>query len=270
VQNKKMKFKTEKFDPTTRRSPEYELPLSERMRTFLRIEFLYQQFNYFIDINTDWASRSSISSLLEMMSILSRGDIRSDVYKELDRHIGILTSYHSQPSVDPERLKKMVQNLTERRDALRAAGTNFIQPLRDNEFLSAIKHRNTIPGGTCEFDLPEFGHWLRQPLERRKQDFSIWLKMIEPVCNAVIELLWLIRESTEPTEQSAINGMYQHKMPPYSHDQLVRVYLPKESYLFPEISGNQHRFTVRFLEWCDINQRAIQTHDDIQFKISIC
>ena len=64
--------------------------------------------------------------------------------------------------------------------------------------------------------------------------------------------------------------MYQHKMPPYSHDQLVRVYLPKESYLFPEISGNQHRFTVRFLEWCDINQRAIQTHDDIQFKISIC
>ena len=260
----------ENLDLNSRRSPEYELPLSERMRTFLRLEFLYQQYSYFTEITTDWASRGAITSLLEVMAILTRGDIRSDVHKELDRHIGILTSYHSQPTVDPDRLNIMVENLTTRRDALRAIGTNFIQPLRDNEFLSAIKHRSTIPGGTCEFDLPEFSHWLRQIHERRKQDFDLWLGMIKPVCNAVVELLWLIRESTKPMEKSATNGMYQHKMPPYSHDQLVRVTLPEESYLFPEISGNQHRFTVRFLEWCDINQRAIQTHDDILFKISIC
>ena len=260
----------ENLDLNSRRSPEYELPLSERMRTFLRLEFLYQQYSYFTEITTDWASRGAITSLLEVMAILTRGDIRSDVHKELDRHIGILTSYHSQPTVDPDRLNIMVENLTKRRDALRGIGTNFIQPLRDNEFLSAIKHRSTIPGGTCEFDLPEFSHWLRQIHDRRKQDFDLWLGMIKPVCNAVVELLWLIRESTKPMEKSATNGMYQHKMPPYSHDQLVRVTLPEESYLFPEISGNQHRFTVRFLEWCDINQRAIQTHDDILFKISIC
>ena len=261
---------SENIDLTTRRSSEYELPLSERMRTFLRLEFLYQQYNYFTEIETDWASRASVTSLLEIMAILTRGDVRSDIHKELDRHIGILTSYHSQPTVDPERLDIMVESLTKRRDSLRAIGTNFIQPLRDNEFLSAIKHRSTIPGGTCEFDLPEFSHWLRQKHERRKKDFDLWLGMIKPVCDAVIELLWLIRESTMPMDKSATNGMYQHKMPPYSHDQLVRVTLPEESHLFPEISGNQHRFTVRFLEWCDINQRAIQTHDDILFKISIC
>jgi cell division protein ZapD len=265
-----MKYSAEKFNPTTRRSPDYELPLSERMRTFLRIEFLYQQYNYFMNIDTDWSSRSSINCLLEMMSILSRGDIRSDAHKELDRHIGILTSYHSQPAVDAKILETKVTELSDRRDNLRSAGTNFMQPLRDNEFLSAIRHRSTIPGGTCEFDLPEFGHWLRQDHDRRNQDLQIWLSMIEPVCNAVIELLWLIRESTEPTEKSAVNGMYQHKMPPYSHDQLVRVKMEEGSHLFPEISGNQHRFTVRFLEWCDINQRAIQTHDDVLFNISIC
>ena len=198
----------ENLDLNSRRSPEYELPLSERMRTFLRLEFLYQQYSYFTEITTDWASRGAITSLLEVMAILTRGDIRSDVHKELDRHIGILTSYHSQPTVDPDRLNIMVENLTTRRDALRAIGTNFIQPLRDNEFLSAIKHRSTIPGGTCEFDLPEFSHWLRQIHDRRKQDFDLWLGMIKPVCNAVVELLWLIRESTKPMEKSATNGMY--------------------------------------------------------------
>ena len=113
----------ENLDLNSRRSPEYELPLSERMRTFLRLEFLYQQYSYFTEITTDWASRGAITSLLEVMAILTRGDIRSDVHKELDRHIGILTSYHSQPTVDPDRLDIMVENLTKRRDALRAIGT---------------------------------------------------------------------------------------------------------------------------------------------------
>ena len=87
---------SENLDSIFRRSSEYELPLSERMRTFLRLEFLYQQFNYFVEIDTDWASRTAVTSLLEMMAILTRGDIRSDVHKELDRHIGILTSYQKE------------------------------------------------------------------------------------------------------------------------------------------------------------------------------
>ena len=78
---------SENIDLTTRRSSEYELPLSERMRTFLRLEFLYQQYSYFTEIETDWASRASVTSLLEIMAILTRGDVRSDIHKELDRHI---------------------------------------------------------------------------------------------------------------------------------------------------------------------------------------
>ena len=37
-----------------------------------------------------------------------------------------------------------------------------------------------------------------------------------------------------------------------------------------EISGSQHRFTVRFLEWSTINRRAVQTGHDVTFKLSIC
>ena len=40
--------------------------------------------------------------------------------------------------------------------------------------------------------------------------------------------------------------------------------------LFPEISGSQHRFTVRFLEWSTINSRAVQTGHDVTFDLSIC
>ena len=83
-------------------------------------------------------------------------------------------------------------------------------------------------------------------------------------------MLWLIRESAEPRDKLAINGMYQHSMQKDAHCRLLRVSLPGNSPLFPEISGSQHRFTVRFLEWSTINSRAVQTGHDVPFQLSIC
>lgn len=248
----------------------YEQPLSERMRTFLRLEFLYQQILYYTEREADWATRATISTLLEVLAILSRGDVRSDVHKELDHQLDILQRFQSQPGVDGGRLDTLVQNLAASRDELSQIGTSFLQPLKDCDFLNAIKHRSAIPGGTCEFDLPEYNHWLRQPFERRQDDVEIWMASIRPVCDAVAELLWLIRESAQPTERMAINGMYQHGMQKDGNCRLLRVSLAGGSSLFPEISGSQHRFTVRFLKWSTIDSRAVQTGHDVPFQLSVC
>lgn len=257
--------------PNSGRQPcEYEQPLNERMRTFMRLEFLYQQLLYNTEQEADWATRAATSSLIEIMAILSRGDVRSDVHKELDRQLEVLERFRSQPGVDGARLKSLIDNLVTQRNELRAIGANFMQPLKECEFLSSIKHRSAIPGGTCEFDLPEYSHWLRQSFTRRQQDMLTWLGVVRPVCDAVLELLWLMRESAQPQERVAINGMYQHNIQRDTHCQLLRVSLPGDSPLFPEISGSQHRFTVRFLEWSTIDKRAVQTGHDVSFHISVC
>ena len=253
-----------------KRLAEYEQPINERMRTFMRVEFLYQQMLYNSELEADWATRAATSSLLEIMAILTRGDVRSDVHKELDRQIEILQRFQSQPEVDARRLEAVIARLAASRGELNEAGTHFLQPLKDCEFLSSIKHRSAIPGGTCEFDLPEYSHWLRQPFARRQQDILDWLGVIRPVCDAVIELLWLIRESAQPIDKVAINGMYQHGMQKDTSFRLLRVSLPDNSQLYPEISGSQHRFTIRFLEWSTIASRAVQTGRDVKFRISIC
>ena len=250
--------------------PEYEQPLSERMRTFLRLEFLYQQLLYNCDVDSDWATRATISTLLEIMAILTRGDVRSEVHKELDAQIDNLQRYQSQPGVDRGRLGTIISDLVQSREELDAIGTQFMQPLKECEFLSSIKHRSSIPGGTCEFDLPEYSHWLRQPFARRQEDVVEWIGTIRPICDAVTELLWLIRESAEPLDKTAINGMYQHRMQKDKSCRLLRVILPKSSQLYPEISGSQHRFTIRFLEWSTISSRAVQTGHDVKFRLSIC
>jgi len=250
--------------------PEYEQPLNERMRTFLRLEFLYQQLLYNCSVDADWATRGTITTILESMAILTRGDVRSEVHKELDLQIDNLQKFKNQPGVDNKRLGVLLNNLVTSRKDVDAVGTGYMQVLKDCEFLSSIQHRSSIPGGTCEFDLPEYSHWLRQPFARRSQDMEKWLVQIRPICDAVTELLWLIRESAQPVDKTAINGMYQHRMQKDASCRLLRVGLPESSQLYPEISGSQHRFTVRFLEWSTIDHRAVQTGHDVKFIISIC
>jgi len=261
--------------PATKIAPQaaqahYEQPVSERMRTFMRLEFLYRQMLYNNELETDWATRATISGLLEIMAILSRGDVRSEVHKELDHQLDVLQRFQSQPGVDTGRLDTLIRNLIDSRAEVDNIGTSFLQPLKDSDFLNAIKNRSAIPGGTCEFDLPEYSHWLRQAHVRRQQDLETWVGAIRPLCDAVLEALWLIRESAQPLDKLAINGMYQHSMQKDAHCRLLRINLADDSTLYPEISGSQHRFTVRFLEWSTVDSRAVQTGHDVPFQLSIC
>lgn len=248
----------------------YEQPLSERMRTFLRLEFLYQQMLYNSDREADWATRATISTLLEFLAILSRGDVRNEVHKELDHQIASLERFQSHANVDGGRLEALMHNLSTSRNEVSKIGTGFLQPLKDSQFLNAIKNRSAIPGGTCEFDLPEYSHWLRQPIKRRQQDMARWISSVRPLCDAVSETLWLIRESAQLSDELAIKGMFQHNMQKDRNCRLLRVNLASGSPLFPEISGSQHRFTVRFLEWSTVEHRAIQTSQNVPFQLSVC
>lgn len=248
----------------------YEQPLSERMRTFLRLEFLYRPMLRNSERDSDWATRATISTLLEILAILSRGDVRSEVLSELDHQMAALRRFQSHSGVDGSRLDTLMRNLSASREKISGVGTSYLQALKDSDFLNAIKHRSAIPGGTCEFDLPEYSHWLRQPISRRQQDMAEWINSVRPLCDGASEVLWLIRESARPSRKHAVNGMYQHSMQKDSNCRLLRVCIAKGSSLFPEISGSQHRFTIRFLEWSTVGRRAIQTSHDVPFQLSIC
>ena len=109
-----------------------------------------------------------------------------------------------------------------------------MQRLRDSEFLNAIKHRSTIPGGTCEFDLPDYRHWLDQPFAVRARHFDEWMATIRPLCDAVIELLWLTREAARPRPETAVGGNFQIAFERDNPCQLLRIALPAGTQLFPE------------------------------------
>jgi cell division protein ZapD len=252
----------------------YEQPLNERMRNFLRLEFLYRQACHHNDDSVDlpdgWATRAAVTTLLDLMAITARGDTRTDVLKELDRQIALLREFQSRPGVDAGRLRAVVATLTERREALHAAGSNFLQRLRDNEFLAAVKHRSTIPGGTCEFDLPAYTHWLGLPAGQRQQEFESWLAAFRPLCDSVADLLWVTRENARPRHETAAGGQFHVTFERDQSLQLLRIAIPGESALYPEVSGNQMRCSIRFLRWSAAGQRPLQATENVDFVLTLC
>jgi len=248
----------------------YEQPLAERMRTFLRIEFLYQQSLYHSEMDAPWSSRAAVDSLLGIMAILTRGDVRGDVLKELERHTVELNRYQAKSGVDGGRLQSLLTNLSSLRDQLNGQNTRFLQRLKESDFLSAVKHRSAIPGGTCEFDLPDYNHWLHRDMQERRTDYENWIADLRPLCDGVAELLWLTRESISAAESTAKAGMFQQALEKGSSVQMVRVAVPRSANVFPEISGSQQRFTVRFLQWQDTDHRPTQTPDNIDFLLYLC
>jgi cell division protein ZapD len=248
----------------------YELPLTERMRTFLRLDYLFRQTRFYAEGENEWHSRSSIAALLEALAILNRGDIRSDVLKELDRHAQKLESFRACPGVDDARLGRLLELVEARGQHLEDAGDRFLSELRSNAFLSAVNLRSAIPGGTCEFDLPDFRHWSSRPFEVRRGDLEHWLARLQPLEEAVKEVLWLTRESAEAAPCTAHGGLYEHQLEKGTSVQLLRVGVARESELYPEISGSQHRFTVRFREWRGMTERAELVRTDVDFLLVCC
>jgi cell division protein ZapD len=248
----------------------FEQPLSERMRTFLRVEFLYEQTKFHVDEPTEFSARAAVSALLELLMILGRSDVRSDVNKELERHADALARYRSQPGVDPARLTGLIGNIQALRQQLSDAGPQAVNPLKDCDFLTNIRHRSAIPGGTCMFDLPDYGYWLHLPAAERRQQLDDWTNRVRPICEAVAEVLWLTREATEAAPKVAAGGLYQHSFDRNDQASLVRVLLPGNAGIFPEISAGQHRFTIRFVRWRGVDARPAQLSQDVRFDLAIC
>src|ERR1700744_5765848 len=89
----------------------FEQPLNERMRTFLRLDFLYNQALHHNEMANPGGSRGAMASLIDILAITTRGDVRSAVLKELETNLATLNEFQSRPGVENQRLKTLVSNL---------------------------------------------------------------------------------------------------------------------------------------------------------------
>lgn len=247
----------------------FEQPLNERVRTLLRLEFLFDQARHHLADDTVWGRRATMSALLDILVVLSRSDLKADVIKELTEQHMVLSRLEKRPGVDSQRLQQILSELESVLDAMhRVSAQSANSLLRNTEFLSHLMNRSAIPGGSCGFDLPGYQHWLSQPDTLQSADLEEWFNSIEPFRRAVVLILRLIRHSEKPTYETAQGGVFIYNLE--EPCQMLRVLMTSPSSLYPEISAGKHRFTIRFMEQKDGNERSIPTKQDVDFQLVCC
>lgn len=247
----------------------YELPLSERIRTFLRLEDLFEQMLHFSQHDGEWQNRAELGCLLDIIAISSRTDLRNEITKEIERHTKCLVIFAQNPKVDREKLEQSIEQLNRLNRQLLSSSGRIEQILSRVDLLKCLSQRNSIPGGTCDFDLPAYHFWLNKPLNIRREQIQSWTTHLEPIRQSISLLLQFIRYSANPTQKIAHSGYYQQSLDGNQPVHLLRVSLNRESSFFAEISGGKHRFTVRFMLPLE-SERPSQTSDDIEFTLNIC
>ncbi len=252
----------------------FEQPLNERMRTFLRLDFLYQQALHHHNKSDQWGSRAAVHGLLDILAITQRGDVRCDVLKELERQMALLCNSRPRPGVDTARLRTLLNNLAPAARGAARRGRAVLQPLRDSEFLAAIKHRSAIPGGTCEFDLPDYYLWLNQPPTRSAAPtFSALAGDAATAVRrgdraAVADAPERPQSRREVAPGGVFHVTFDRDTPAAA---AAHLRCRPACDIYPEISGSHYRCSVRFLRWHGRRHAArSQTESDVPFQLTTC
>lgn len=253
----------------------YEYPLSERIRTLLRLEDLFDRTRHFLASENALDHHAALVAIFEIIDVAGRADLKSDLMQELERQRQVLATFRGAPEVAQDALDQVLREADETFNALASNAVKTGQHLRENEWLMSVKSRVNIPGGACEFDLPSYHFWLHRPAAARLADLGTWLGPLLPVRDGISIVLRLLRDSGKPAAYSATQGQFQ-QMLSGRVAQLIRLRLSDDIASIPEISANKYALMIRFTEpvadaaggWGAARPR--QAEVNVPFELTYC
>ena len=248
----------------------YEYPLNESIRTMLRLEHLFHRLGELMRRDAAIDHHFALATVFEIMDVASRADLKSDLLKELERHRGVLQGYRGNPQISEAVLDEVVARIDHAFDGLNQLPPGKAgQALTSNEWLMSIRSRISIPGGTCEFDLPGYYAWQQLPAEQRRADLLRWTACLMPLAEALHVLLGLLREGGATQRVVAVGGQFQQSLPPGRIYHLMRVRLQDGDALVPEISGHRLMASVRLMQ-PEADGRLKPSAGDTEFELTLC
>lgn len=248
----------------------FEQALNEHTRVCLRTEHLLKQADFFLHDNNIHSSHACLVSMIDLLNVLDRPDLRTRFAKEFARYQNNLQRIEQSPSVDHFRLQRIIQDLQYILDKLHSNNGRFAQVLRENEFLNSLRLHLNNPGGICLFDTPFYQSWLHQTYEKRFHTLKAWLSEFAEIHEIVEIFLSLTRDSSVPTLLTAQKGFFQCSLDPQAPYQLIRVSIKNDKVnYFPQISVGRYGVSIRFF-MTSLDGQYAPTDDEIKFAFTRC
>lgn len=246
----------------------YEFPLSERIRTLLRLEGLYAKIIHFIEQSSATDHQAALNVLFEILDVTGRSDLKPDLIQEFERQKRQLATLYNNPEISEVALDTLLNEIESTCAQLLSTGGKPGQQLRDNEWLMGIKQRAGIPGGTCEFDLPSFHYWLNQDSTFRRAYLQECLAPLLPIRNALAIVLKLLRDNGKLFHFTATQGSFQQPQGGRVA-QMLCIGLGDAVQCVPEVSANKYVLNIRFVR-ANYSVKSAACEQDVKFDLTFC
>jgi len=239
----------------------YEFPLNEKIRRFLRIEEIFSKIDYQQKNRQSFSEYGLFILLFDLMATASRSDLKVELLQTLDA-AQIKLKNKRKSAKNNELVKKLFS-------AKKNLEKSTIQPgyyFGNDRLIQEIKARNDSPFGIVSTDFPEFRYWLEiESKDIRKKYFYEKFKPFNSVKDALKILLTLIRGEANFEKVETGQGFYQMKLNPSKKNELIIIQLPSSSKFFPHISSNKYAINMQFND-----QKNIKIDKAIKFRLAIC
>ncbi len=248
----------------------YEYPFNERVRTYLRLEHLFERLGRLLARDDALDHHFAFVTIFEIVEVAARSELKSDVLKDLEKHKQHMIAFRGNPGIATDVLEGVIGQIETAFAAVNSQAGKAGAALNDNEWMTSVRSRIAIPAGTCEFDLPAYFHWQHHSSARRREDMMRWASSLWPLAQSVNLLLKLLRDTGSAQKVMAVAGQFQQHLPQGRSFQLLRLRIDEQLGLVPEISGNRLIVSVRLLRPLTDDKLPVAAADDAGFELTLC
>jgi cell division protein ZapD len=238
----------------------YEFPLNEKIRRFLRIEEIFSKIDYQQKNRQRFSEYMLFVLLFDLMTSASRSDLKVELLQTLDA---------AQVKFKNKRQSSKNNGLAKKLSSVKKnLEKSVIQPgfyFGNDRLIQEIKVRNDSPFGIVSTDFPELRYWLEIEFkDLRKKYFYEKFKPFNPIKNAIRLILTIIRNEANFEKVETDQGFYQMKLNPSTKNDLITIQLSSGSKFFPHISSNKYAINMQFND-----HKNIKIDKTIKFKLAI-
>lgn len=245
----------------------FEYPFNERVRGWMRLEYLLDRLKFFSSPGDPRMHQVAVAALFDVLDATERTDVKGGVLQDLERQKLSLSALQDHPGVDAQALAQVIAEIDQAYEGLSRQGRTG-QALRDNDWLTSLRGRLSVPGGGTQVDMPSFHAWQCRDEHKRLEDLRTWIDPLMPLDQGIAVIMRLLRQSGERQTVLARSGAFQQMLGGKSY-QLLRVWLDPAEGVFPEMSANKYMVWVRFSEQQgECKPQHIQK--DVPFHYALC
>jgi cell division protein ZapD len=211
-----------------------EFPINEKFRKYLKLEYLFNQYDFFIkQKHHQYISNVIFNIIFKLNSNAARADIKVELINDLQR---ILNKYKNQ-NEEATKLKKRLEKIN----------SFSSYSLSSNKMMQELKVRSESPIGINDIDFSKYKIWNElQNTRSRNIYYKNLSKDLLIIKEAIYFILRIIRKQTSKENLIANDMMAQIKLNPLIRFDLLTISLKSSISYEASISANKYAININF------------------------